>query len=135
MGWLCPEDEVQGAEARRQSPRGKPAAPTQAAQQHDGDGMHRCVMGTDPCPPSCSPSGGVCEACAHSPGSGRAQQGSAPVSCGKNVRITFFSENRGLQQQRGDPPGGRAGFWGSGPALQGPCWQHLLVGTPCRGGD
>lgn len=129
VGWLCPEDEVQGAESRRQSPRGKPVAPTQAGQQRDGNGMHGGVMGTDPCPPSC----GICRACAHSPGSGRAQRGSSPVSCGKNVRITFFSEKRGLQQQRGDPPGGRAGFWGLGPALQGPCWQRLPVGTPCRG--
>ena len=38
---VSPEDKVQGAESRRQSPRGKPAAPMQADQQREGNGMHR----------------------------------------------------------------------------------------------
>lgn len=117
--------------SRGQSPGGRAQGeslqpPCRLASNVKGTGCTGGVMGTDPCPPSCSLSGGICRACTQSPGSGRAQQGSALVSCGKNVRITFFSEKRSLQQERGDPPGGRVGFWAWGRLSRAPagsiCW-------------
>jgi hypothetical protein len=117
--------------SRGQSPGGRAQGeslqpPCRLTSNVKGTGCTGGVMGTDPCPPSCSLSGGICRACTQSPGSGRAQQGSALVSCGKNVRITFFSEKRSLQQERGDPPGGRVGFWAWGRLSRAPagsiCW-------------
>lgn len=117
--------------SRGQSPGGRAQGeslqpPCRVTSNVKGTGCTGGVMGTDPCPPSCSLSGGICRACTQSPGSGRARQGSALVSCGKNVRITFFSEKRSLQQERGDPPGGRVGFWAWGRLSRAPagsiCW-------------
>ena len=106
--------------------------PRRLASNVKGTGCTGVVMGTDPCPPSCGPSGGIRRACTQSPGSGRAQQGSALVSCGKNVRITFLSEKQGLQQQRGDPPGGRAGLWAWGRLSRAPAGSICWWGPPAE---
>lgn len=131
LGWLCAEDKVQGAESGAQ-PRESLQPPRRLASNVKGMGCTGVVMGTDPCPSSCGPSGDIHRTRTQSPGSGWAQRGSTLVNCGKNVRITFLSEKQGLQQQRGDPPGERVGY-GLGAGSPGPCCQHLLVGTPCRG--
>lgn len=117
-----------GGRVQEAEPEESLQPPRRLASTVEGNGVHRVVMGTDPCPSS-GPSGDIHRARTQSPGSGWAQQGQLWVSCGKNVRITFLSEKQGLQQQRGDPPGGRA-CYGLGATLQAPagsiCWWGPL---------